>query len=118
MTQKRTTENDLVVSGSAAATRRSKAARPRSKHSATPAEAPVISAAAEPETAAPTSTVPSTSSAITTVAPTVTIVEPAHADIARLAYSYWEARGFQGGSPEEDWLRAEVEIRNVFTVTA
>ena len=31
--------------------------------------------------------------------------------IALLAYSYWEARGFAGGSAEEDWLRAEVEIR-------
>jgi uncharacterized protein involved in copper resistance len=31
--------------------------------------------------------------------------------VARLAYSYWEARGFVGGSPEEDWLRAEREIR-------
>ena len=27
--------------------------------------------------------------------------------VARLAYSYWEARGRNGGSPEEDWLRAE-----------
>lgn len=27
--------------------------------------------------------------------------------ISRLAYSYWEARGFKGGSAEEDWLRAE-----------
>jgi hypothetical protein len=31
--------------------------------------------------------------------------------IARLAYSYWEARGHQGGSPEEDWTRAEQELR-------
>ena len=31
--------------------------------------------------------------------------------IARLAYSYWVARGFNGGSAEEDWLRAEREIR-------
>ena len=30
--------------------------------------------------------------------------------IALLAYSYWERRGFKGGSPEEDWLRAEHEI--------
>jgi hypothetical protein len=30
--------------------------------------------------------------------------------VARLAYSYWEARGYQGGSPEADWLRAEQEI--------
>ena len=32
---------------------------------------------------------------------------PTHEEIARLAYSYWEARGYQGGSPWEDWLRAE-----------
>lgn len=31
--------------------------------------------------------------------------------IACLAYSYWEARGCQGGSPEEDWLRAEQHLR-------
>ncbi|MEO7651258.1 MAG: DUF2934 domain-containing protein [Bryobacteraceae bacterium] len=30
--------------------------------------------------------------------------------VARLAYSYWEARGYSGGSPEQDWLRAEQEI--------
>jgi len=32
-------------------------------------------------------------------------------DIARLAYSYWERRGYQGGHPEEDWLRAERELQ-------
>jgi hypothetical protein len=32
-------------------------------------------------------------------------------DIARLAYSYWEARGSQGGSADEDWLRAEQQLR-------
>ncbi len=35
---------------------------------------------------------------------------PSREDIAALAYSYWEARGFQGGSPEADWLRAEQEL--------
>jgi hypothetical protein len=35
---------------------------------------------------------------------------PSSEEIARLAYSYWEARGYQGGSPEEDWLRAEREL--------
>lgn len=30
--------------------------------------------------------------------------------IAELAYSYWEGRGYQGGSSEQDWLRAEAEI--------
>jgi hypothetical protein len=32
-------------------------------------------------------------------------------EIAALAYSYWEARGYQGGSSEEDWLQAERELR-------
>jgi hypothetical protein len=32
-------------------------------------------------------------------------------EIASLAYSYWEARGCQGGSPDGDWLRAEEEVR-------
>lgn len=31
--------------------------------------------------------------------------------VARLAYSYWEARGNQGGSPWEDWFRAEEELK-------
>jgi hypothetical protein len=30
--------------------------------------------------------------------------------IALLAYTYWEKRGRTGGSPEEDWFRAEREI--------
>lgn len=32
-------------------------------------------------------------------------------EIARLAYSYWEARGCQDGSADEDWFRAEKELR-------
>jgi hypothetical protein len=36
--------------------------------------------------------------------------------VTRLAYSYWEARGFAGGSPEEDWLRAERELRAAYAV--
>ncbi len=35
---------------------------------------------------------------------------PSREGIALLAYSYWEARGCQGGCPEEDWLRAEREL--------
>ena len=29
---------------------------------------------------------------------------------AGLAYSFWEARGYHGGSPEEDWFRAVQEL--------
>ena len=32
---------------------------------------------------------------------------PTHEEVARLAYSFWEARGGQGGSSWEDWFRAE-----------
>jgi hypothetical protein len=39
-------------------------------------------------------------------------------DIARLAYSFWEARGYQGGSPEEDWLRAEQELNRMVTTAS
>ncbi|MBZ5622715.1 MAG: DUF2934 domain-containing protein [Acidobacteriia bacterium] len=34
-----------------------------------------------------------------------------HGEIAKLAYSYWEARGRQDGSPWEDWFRAERELK-------
>jgi hypothetical protein len=36
---------------------------------------------------------------------------PAHDEIAQLAYSYWESRGYKGGSPWEDWFRAERELK-------
>lgn len=32
-------------------------------------------------------------------------------EIARLAYAYWEERGRPLGSAEEDWFRAERELR-------
>jgi hypothetical protein len=36
---------------------------------------------------------------------------PEHKKIARLAYAYWQGRGCPDGSPEEDWFRAEEELR-------
>src|SRR5690348_8092505 len=38
-------------------------------------------------------------------------VSPSHEEIAQLAHSYWVARGYANGSPEQDWLRAERELR-------
>jgi hypothetical protein len=32
--------------------------------------------------------------------------------IGRLAYFYWEERGCPNDSPDEDWFRAEAELRN------
>lgn len=34
-----------------------------------------------------------------------------HEQIALLAHRYWTERGFQHGSHEEDWYRAEQELR-------
>jgi len=34
-----------------------------------------------------------------------------HEEIASLAFSYWEARGNRGGSPWDDWFRAEQELK-------
>jgi hypothetical protein len=43
--------------------------------------------------------------------PVGSVIELTNEAVANLAYSYWMARGCQGGSPEEDWLRAEQELR-------
>ena len=37
--------------------------------------------------------------------------KPAHEDIARLAYQFWIERGRKNGRHEEDWLRAEHELK-------
>ena len=100
MAQKQKPDKDIVVSttgGAAAATRRRSAA-PRSKSAARTKPSTVEPVAAE-ETVA------------VSIAEIAVAVEPTSEAIAALAYSYWEARGCQGGSPEEDWLRAEQELR-------
>jgi len=37
--------------------------------------------------------------------------------IATLAYELWLARAFRGGSPAEDWLRAEIQVRGKAAAT-
>ena len=37
--------------------------------------------------------------------------EPEHQRIAQLAYGLWQKRGCPIGSPDEDWFRAENELR-------
>ena len=34
-----------------------------------------------------------------------------HADIAALAYAYWQKRGARPGTAEDDWFAAEAELR-------
>ena len=89
MANRRNTGTDPVVSGGAAAVR-AKARVTRTHKSAAAAETSG-NALASPAATSPDPT-------------------PAFDAIAHLAYSYWESRGYQGGSPEEDWLRAEREL--------
>ena len=35
------------------------------------------------------------------------VYRPTHDEIERMAYSFWEMRGRNNGSAEEDWHRAE-----------
>jgi hypothetical protein len=87
MARKQNPEKDVVVSSGAAAARpRRTAPAARPKHSSSTAEIPsTLARAAE--------------------------YAPSHEEIATLAYTYWLERGCQGGSPEEDWQRAEQELR-------
>ena len=39
-------------------------------------------------------------------------------DISRLAYLYWEERGCPNDSPDEDWFRAEAELRQQLATAA
>jgi Protein of unknown function (DUF2934) len=40
-----------------------------------------------------------------------TVIEIDREEIAKQAYLYWEQRGYQGGNPDEDWVRAEEELK-------
>jgi hypothetical protein len=95
MPTNRTKENDIAIpAASAAARRKSSTTTPRAKHAlkTSPVTAPEVDTDAE-------------------VAATQATYTPTESEIAALAYTYWAGRGCQGGSPEEDWLRAEKELR-------
>jgi len=95
MARKRISEPEIAVSNSAAG-----AAPARRKPAVTRKHTPATSVAEPLSEARSVSSVPAAPPAF----------QPTHEDIAALAYSYWVARGYQFGSPEEDWLRAEREL--------
>jgi len=94
MARKQGSENKVVVSSAAAAPARRKSVS--TKRVAHPSSVE-------------TSNTPVSETA---VAPIAAAAESFQEAVARLAFSYWEARGCQGGSPEADWLRAEQELRS------
>ena len=48
---------------------------------------------------------------VTVVAPVATPYEPSHDEVAKLAYSYYVARGYQPGDQQADWFRAVEELK-------
>ncbi|MBS1859244.1 MAG: DUF2934 domain-containing protein [Acidobacteria bacterium] len=94
MARKQASEKPLAVSPAAAAPApaRRKSTPPRTTRRAV--ETSTTANAAAPVTVEPVLAAPVPAA-------------PSREQIARLAYSFWEARGYQGGSPEEDWIRAE-----------
>lgn len=73
---------------------------------AAPAVVPVAPVPAEPAVAAVSAPAASVKPAVS-VKPAASVKTVSHEEIAKLAYCYWADRGYQGGSPEEDWARAE-----------
>jgi hypothetical protein len=39
-------------------------------------------------------------------------VNVSHEEVAELAHRFWAERGHQHGKPEDDWFRAEQELRS------
>jgi hypothetical protein len=81
------------------AKRHRKAASPVIAESA-PAKAMAASAAASSSSSAPIAALESEK----------TTARVSREEIAKLAHSYWEARGYTHGNPEADWFRAESEL--------
>src|SRR5207237_10019023 len=65
---------------------------------------------AEPEIETPTAELEfeqPVPAALETLSAVMAPAEDAQQEISAIAYGYWAARGYQGGSPVEDWTRAE-----------
>jgi len=98
MPTKRSSGSGPIVSGAAAAARgKSKVSRKHQSAFVETSESPIAASTSIDRRAVPAE-FPNTT--------------PTFEEIAQLAYGYWEARGYQGGSPEQDWLRAETELRS------
>lgn len=48
---------------------------------------------------------------VAVVAPAATPYEPSYDEVAKLAYSYYVARGYQPGDQKADWFRAVEELK-------
>jgi hypothetical protein len=112
MAKKKATEIPLdnvmqVDSAAGASKKRATVTKHKSATKRTPSETGSLQSSASP--AAPALTTPAPA---TRQAPAPAHLEVPQNAIARLAYSYWEARGYTPGFEVEDWLRAEADLRS------
>ena len=114
MTRKTKPENETVGSSDAAAPRpRRPATGSRARRTSSSAATPVppvdVDAVVTPSSGAAPK--PRRKQAAPRATRTEAKAEPSREAIAELAYLYWQARGYRHGSADEDWLRAERELR-------
>jgi hypothetical protein len=111
MARPRKTETSVNIGPNAASAApvRRKTAAPRTRATVKPA-AMLTQPASEEEVATPVVSVVSEA--------VITGYLPSHKEIAALAYTYWEERGYAHGNPDQDWLRAESELRQRAPATA
>jgi hypothetical protein len=107
--RKRTSVKKAAAEASVPASDEKKA--PKSKKVAAAAvthrhkETPVVSFTVTTTTPVSASVAPPVS------APVVAPFEPSHDEVAKLAYSYYVARGYQPGDQSADWFRAVEELK-------
>jgi hypothetical protein len=121
MPRKRIADQEPAVSADGAAAAPAKAPAKAKATAANKARAPRASATAVTHRHKKNATTESTSAVATVeedmpvgvaatpaaIAEPATFTLPSSEEIARLAYSLWESRGYRGGSPEDDWFTAE-----------
>jgi len=98
MATKRVSEKKLVSASTPPVSSARKTSTPRRTSRSTPPVETPAGTAVEFEVATPVVAAPA-------------VDQPSQETIAALAYSYWLARNCEGGSAEEDWFRAEQELR-------
>jgi hypothetical protein len=119
MAKKRTTGSESRPAAAAAPARQP---RKRTKAASAPATPSHVAAAADilKDTAIKDDGLAVQAVAVAAPAPAPAEIDraPSPDEIAHTAYQYWLARGGQGGSPEDDWFRAERELRSRRTLKA
>lgn len=103
MSRKTNTDKQAISAGAA-----SSPSKIRPRRTATTVR-PTRSAAAENPVSPAENPETETSLAVSNVSESS--AAPSRDEIARLAYLYWLDRGCRNGSPEDDWFRAEHELR-------